>query len=93
MDWNFSINILRLADPINPIYVMVLPLLKKRRLLFTVYCHLWFGFLLHILVVVGSYYHISQPGRCWRPFLFAKINFCDNGNTARSNFNWLSWTG
>ena len=27
IDWNFSINILRLADPINPIYVMVLPFL------------------------------------------------------------------
>lgn len=27
LDWNFSINILRLADPINPLYVMVLPLL------------------------------------------------------------------
>ncbi len=27
IDWNLSFNILRLADPINPVYVMVLPLL------------------------------------------------------------------
>ncbi|MEK7504198.1 MAG: hypothetical protein AAB550_01725, partial [Patescibacteria group bacterium] len=40
MDWNFSINILRLADPINPIYVMVLPLLKKTPI--TIYCLLSF---------------------------------------------------
>ncbi|MDP1743837.1 MAG: hypothetical protein Q8L51_03540 [Candidatus Amesbacteria bacterium] len=25
MDWNFSLNILRLADPINPIYIIILP--------------------------------------------------------------------
>ena len=45
IDWNFSLNILRLADPINPLYVMVLPLLlmikKIPRILF-VYCSLGF---------------------------------------------------
>ena len=25
IDWNFSLNILRLADPINPIYIIILP--------------------------------------------------------------------
>ena len=40
IDWNFSLNILRLADPINPIYVMVLPFLKKTPI--TLYCLLSF---------------------------------------------------
>jgi hypothetical protein len=52
MDWNFSFNILRLADPINPIYVMVLvelfansswfiEMFEKYKLLF-IYCVLSF---------------------------------------------------
>lgn len=47
IDWNFSLNILRLADPISPLYVMVLPLLwtlrKKLPVTVAVYCALAFA--------------------------------------------------
>ncbi|MBI5358900.1 hypothetical protein HZB69_04725 [Candidatus Amesbacteria bacterium] len=47
IDWNFSINILRLADPINPIYVMVTPLIPPLKLrggqgVILIYCILSF---------------------------------------------------
>lgn len=64
LDWNFSINILRLADPINPLYVMVLPLIffvKKIPRVLLVYCGLGF--------VIWSLTPHTGGGRFLLPYL------------------------
>lgn len=46
LDWSWGFNLLRLADPINPIYVMILPVMwavrKKIPVTVTAYCLLSF---------------------------------------------------
>ena len=46
LEWDWTFNLLRLADPINPIYVMILPIVwlvrKKIPVMLTAYCLLSF---------------------------------------------------
>ena len=49
IDWNFSLNILRLADPINPIYIIILPFIILS------FSHFWVKYKLLIIYCTLSF--------------------------------------